>query len=62
MDESKSTLARALQLAASGECRTVEDIRYRLRSEGYRFELLTGPSLTKQLRDLIDKAPGPKRS
>jgi len=59
MDHDKSLLERAFELASSGECKTVAEVRYRLRAEGYEETLPNGPSLTKQLRDLIRLKAGP---
>jgi hypothetical protein len=56
MNGTKTSLERAFELAASGSCRTVEEIRYKLRSEGYREKDVAGPSLFKQLKALITKA------
>jgi hypothetical protein len=53
MDRAKTLLERAFELAATGQYRTVAEIRYRLKWEGYPEGQLTGPSLTKQLRDKI---------
>ena len=35
MSEPLTTIERAIQLAQSGDCRSVNDIRQRLRREGY---------------------------
>lgn len=57
MDQGKTTaLERAFELAKSGDCGTVDDIRKRLKAEGYRSETVTGPTLLKQLRTLITAA------
>jgi hypothetical protein len=49
---------RALELARAGSCRTIDDIRRHLRSEGYRQveEYLDGASLRKQLNYLMREA------
>lgn len=49
-------LERAFELARSGKCRTVDDIRRALHSEGYVTAQIQGPLLRKQLRDLISGA------
>ena len=53
-----STLERAFELARSGECATVADIRLRLKRE--RFDSveahLQGQSIQRQLRRLCDEA------
>ena len=54
----QSTLERAFDLARSGECTSVEDIRRQLKRE--RFDQveahLAGASINRQLRALCDKA------
>jgi len=35
MSEPLTTIERAIQLAQSGDCRSVNDVRQRLRREGY---------------------------
>ena len=47
-------LERAFQLAQSGTVRSIDDIRVRLRKEGYSASQLTGRSLIKQLRAIIN--------
>jgi hypothetical protein len=49
-----TTLERAYELARSGECRTVGDIKARLQSEGHERvqDRLYGGSLTSALRKL----------
>jgi hypothetical protein len=53
-----TTLERAFDLARSGTCATVNDIRQRLRAE--RFDQvdahLAGSAITRQLRDLCVEA------
>jgi hypothetical protein len=57
MDPKVSALERAFQLAKSGQVSNVEDIRTRLKREGYDArEDLVGRSLKSQLRDLIKAA------
>ena len=55
---SMTTLERAFDLAKSGQCASVNDIRAKLRSE--RFDQvdahLAGPSLSRQLRSLCEEA------
>jgi hypothetical protein len=46
-------LERAFELARSGECAQVSDIRKRLRDEGYSDAQIEGPILTRQLRALL---------
>jgi hypothetical protein len=58
MEIKVTALERAFQLARSGRMATVEDIRKRLKQEGYdeRVVLDGGRSLTAQLRGLIKTA------
>ena len=56
MDPNVSTLERAFQLAATGLFSTVSEIKLKLMREGYRYELVEGPLLTKQLLAAITKA------
>jgi hypothetical protein len=48
-------LERAFELAAKGDYVTVEQIRRRLKAEGFSPSQLVGPTLTKQLKDIIRK-------
>lgn len=57
MDNHKSALERAFELAKEGSCLTITDIRRRMRSEGYDYSQVEGPQLEKQLRGLIVRAP-----
>jgi hypothetical protein len=63
-----TALERAFELARSGTCAGVAEIRSQLKSEGFMAaeRAIHGPSLTKQLRALCeaarDDAFGPKRS
>ena len=45
-------LERAFELANSGTCTSVDDVRKQLRAEGYADAQVTGPALLKQLREL----------
>jgi len=56
MDHNKSPLERAFEIAKSGECETVSDIRDRLRAEGYDHRQLEGPVLAKQILEMIRRA------
>jgi hypothetical protein len=49
-------LERAFELARSGECALVSDVRRRLKDEGYSDAQLDGPSLIRQLRGLLATA------
>ena len=56
MNPHTTSLERAFDLAASGSCAHVADIKKRLRDEGYSVEQVTGPRLEAQLRALIEAA------
>jgi hypothetical protein len=56
MNPSFTALERAFQLAKSGECRSVDDIRRKLTSEGYYAAQITGKGLQRQLQGIITAA------
>jgi hypothetical protein len=58
MDERLTTLERAFQLAKSGDCASVTQIRERLKKEGYSdWQSHTkGPSIRAQLNSLCAQA------
>jgi hypothetical protein len=53
MDPRTTELERAFQLAKSGECRSVDEIRKKLSSEGYYATQVTGKGLLRQLQGII---------
>ncbi|MEG3083399.1 hypothetical protein U1707_07070 [Sphingomonas sp. PB2P12] len=55
-----TTVERAFELAKSGACASVNDLRQRLRREGYDAVHLHlhGASINRQLVDLIHAAKG----
>ena len=55
-DHSMTVLERAFQLAKSGNCISVSEIRKRLLAEGYSVAQITGKVLSKQLEALIKAA------
>jgi hypothetical protein len=55
-----TALERAFQLASSGDHRSIDDIKRRLRAEGYSVDQITGSALNKQLRTLIQSARNAK--
>ena len=61
MDQNKTSLERAFELARSGGCRSVTEIRSRLKSEGYSESDISGGALTKQLRELINEGAAGSR-
>jgi hypothetical protein len=56
MHQNKTTLERAFEIARSGLPRGVEDIRTQLKSEGYDTRQLHGPTLRKQLLQMLKAA------
>ena len=58
MNDRPTTLERAYELASSGECRGLGEIRERLKREGYRDVQgqLYGPTLAKALNRLCAEA------
>ncbi len=58
MNDRPTTLERAFQLANSGECANVDQIRMRLKSEGYSDGQAhtKGPSIRSQLTKLCQAA------
>ncbi len=56
MDSHISQLERAFELANSGCCSTVADIKRKLREEGYMDDQVEGPLLFGQLNSLIKKS------
>ncbi|WP_160297763.1 DUF116 domain-containing protein [Devosia chinhatensis] len=46
-------IERAFELARSGKCRTLTEIKSALKSEGYELATVTGGTLAKQLRGLM---------
>ena len=54
-----NTVARAFELAFSGECATMDDIRQRLRREnlGQVDQHLAGPLIRGQLRKIMAERP-----
>lgn len=51
-----TAIERAFELAKSGKCLSISDIRNQLKIEGYGPEQVTGPTLLRQLRKLIAAA------
>jgi hypothetical protein len=49
-------LERAFELAKSGSYLSTDEIRKKLKQEGYSVSQFTGRALFKQLRELINKA------
>lgn len=53
MDHTVTALERAFQIAKSGTCASVADLKKQLRAEGYSIAQVTGRVLSKQLDALI---------
>ncbi|TAJ71275.1 MAG: hypothetical protein EPO51_13310 [Phenylobacterium sp.] len=51
-----TSLERAFELARSGECASISDVRKRLKQEGLSVSQLEGPMLTRQLREICTAA------
>jgi len=51
-----TALERAFQLAKSGSCASLDDIKKRMKAEGHSTDQITGGALSKQLRVLIQTA------
>ncbi len=56
MEANKTSLERAFELARSGKYQTMTEISRELQSEGYSIITFDGPSLKKQLKDLMLKS------
>ena len=56
MEPNVTALERVFELARSGECATISDVRNRLRAEGYDCGTIEGPHLIRQLRRLCGAA------
>jgi hypothetical protein len=56
MDQNTSALERAFQLASLGNCSSTDDIRKRLKEEGYSADQVTGGCISKQLKALMTDA------
>jgi hypothetical protein len=60
MDENRTSLERAFEIAKSGSCGSMEELKRVLRSEGYSSDQVVGRSLTAQLRVLMTNARKPQ--
>jgi len=56
MDDRLTALERAFQIAEFGSCNSVSEIKKQLTDEGYSLDQITGRSLSKQLRELLQPA------
>lgn len=53
MRRDKTALERAFDLAQSGQCATIDQIRQKLKAESYDQDVVQGPSLLAQLRAIM---------
>ena len=53
MRQDKTTLERAFELAKSGKCATVDEIRQKLKAENFDRHAIEGPSLLAHLRAIM---------
>ena len=53
IDPNKTSLERAFELAASGKCRSVDDVKKMLNAEGYDQAAVYGLAMIKQLRGIM---------
>jgi hypothetical protein len=53
-----SVIERAFQLARTGQYASIDDLKKKLRAEGYSVATITGPILLRQLRELTKAARG----
>jgi hypothetical protein len=58
MDHRITTIERAFQLAKSGSCVSITDIKKRLLVEGFSVAQITGRELSKHLNALLRAALG----
>jgi hypothetical protein len=57
----ENPLERAFHLARSGECQDMNELEQRLKREGFVSvqNHLSGPSIRRQLRDMMARIPQP---
>ncbi len=53
MHQDKTVLERAFDLAKSGQCATIDQIRQKLKAESYNQDFIQGRSLLAQLRAIM---------
>lgn len=56
MDQNVTSIERAFQLAKSGACVSITDLKKLLKSEGYSADQIEGRVISKQLTTLIRNA------
>lgn len=55
MKQDRTSVERAFELARSGKCRSVTEVRFKLREEGYDTEQIYGPLLIAQLKSIFEE-------
>ncbi len=55
-DPYQTSLERAFELARSGRCASIDEIKHRLKAEAHNQDVIEGRSLRLQLRALIAKS------
>lgn len=60
MDQNKTPLERAFELARSGRYQTVSEVKRAVAAEGYAISQFDGPLLLRQLNEIIH-AEGAKK-
>ena len=58
MQANTTALERAFELARSGACISIVEIKQRLNAEGYSNDVVMGRQLLAQLKAVIEKARG----
>ena len=58
MQANTTALERAFELARSGACISIVEIKQRLNAEGYSNDVIVGRQLLAQLKAVIEKARG----
>jgi hypothetical protein len=58
MDHNVTALERAFQIAKSGDCKSVAELKKQLRKERYPLDKITGRTLSRQLEALIKATRG----
>lgn len=56
MDQSKTAVERAFELARSGKFANASEIKRTVSAEGYSAAQIDGPALMRQLRDILREA------
>ena len=56
MDQTKTPIERAFEMARSGRYQSASEIKRAVSAEGYAAAQIEGPMLMRQLRELIQQA------